>query len=92
METAKQWFMAKYTTATTLPTFDVFVQEFKKRFTHADDSHQLHLAIESIMLGSRTVLEYHAEFQTLLCQLSKDGVHKDWAHMHFELGLSHNIR
>ena len=92
METAEQWFMAKYMTAIALPTFNAFVQKFKMRFTHADDSRQLHLRIESITLGSHIILEYHAEVQTHLCQLGEDGVHKDWAHMHFKLGLPCNIQ
>ena len=89
---AEQWFMAKYVMATTVPTFDVFVQEFKKRFTCADNSRQLHLTIKSIALGSRAVLMYHTEFQTLLCQLGEDGIDKDWARMHFKCGLRRNIR
>jgi len=88
---AELWFMAKYASAAQLPTFDEFIQAFKACFTHADDARQLHLSIESLTQGSRSVLEYHAEFQTVISQIGEDIVNMDWARLHFERGLTVSI-
>jgi len=90
--TAELWFMAKYASAAQLPTFDEFIQAFKARFTRADDAHQLCLSIEIMTQGSRSVLEYHAEFQTVISRIGEDVVDMDWARLHFERGLTTSIR
>jgi len=90
--TAELWFMAKYALAARLPTFDEFMQVFKVRFTRVDDARQLRLSIESMTEGSRSVLEYHAEFQTVFSQIGEDIVDMDWAPLHFERGLTASIR
>jgi len=82
--TAELWFMAKYASATQLPIFDEFIQAFKACFTRGDDAHQLCLSIENMTQGSHSVLEYHAEFQTVISQIGEDVVDMDWARLHFE--------
>jgi len=84
--------MAKYASAAQLPTFDEFIQAFKACFTRADDARQLCLSIESMTQGSRSVLEYHAKFQTVISQIGEDVVDMDWACLHFERGLTASIR
>ena len=37
--------------------------------------------------GSRSILEYHVEFQTVISQIGEDVVDMDWARIHFERGL-----
>ena len=91
-ETAEQWFIAKYSSLDTLPSFDDFIKEFKKRFTRADDARQLRITIETITQGTRSVLEYAAEFQTILSQIGEDKVDMVWARRHFERGLHYNIQ
>ena len=88
---AELWFMPKYVLAAQLSTFDKFIQAFKARFTHADDACQLRPSIESMTPGFRSILEYHAEFQTVISQIGEDVVDMDWAHLHFEQGLTTSI-
>ena len=90
--TAELWFMVKYVSGAQLPTFDEFIQALKARFTRADDARQLRLSIENMTQGSRSVLEYHAEFQTVISQIGEDVVDMDWACLHFERGLTASIR
>ena len=42
--------------------------------------------------GSRSILEYHAEFQTVISQIGEDAINMDWAHLDFERGLTASIR
>ena len=88
---AELWFMVKYALAAQLPTFDEFIQAFKACFTRADDARQLRLSIENMTQGSRSVLEYHAEFQTVISQIGEDVVDMGWARLHFERGLTVGI-
>ena len=83
--------MAKYASAVELPTFDQFIAAFQTRFTRADDARHLWLTIESMDQGTRSVLEYHTEFETVLSQIGED-TDMEWARMHFERGLHRGIR
>ena len=83
--------MTKYALAAELPTFDKFIVVFQARFTCADDACRLRLTIESMDQVIRSVLEYHAEFETVLSQIGGD-TDMEWAHMHFEHGLHKGIR
>jgi len=65
-DTAERWLMAKYASAAELPTFDQFITAFQACFTRANDARRLRLTIESMDQGTRSVLEYHAEFETVL--------------------------
>ena len=83
--------MAKYASAAELPTFDQFIAAFQMRFTLADDVRHLRLTIESMDQGTRSVLEYHTEFETVLSQIGED-TDMEWTRMHFECGLHRDIR
>ena len=90
--TAELWFMEKYISDTQLPTIDEFIQAFKACFTHGDDACQLCLSIENMIQGLRSVLKYNTEFQTVISQIDKDIIDMDWAHFHFERGLTVSMR
>jgi len=59
---AKTWFVGKYALLDVLPPFAEFIDTFKAQFSSADDAHQLRVSLECIHQGSRSVLEYSAEF------------------------------
>ena len=81
-DTAERWFMAKYASAAELPTFDQFIMAFQACFTCANNARRLWLTIESMDQGTCSVLEYHAEFETVLSQIGGD-TDMEWARMHF---------
>ena len=76
--------------AAQLPTFDQFIAAFQTCFTCIDDAHRLWLTIESMDRGTHSVIEYHAEFETVLSQIGEDTDMK-WARMPFERGLHRGI-
>ena len=89
---AETWFMAKYKNGMNIPVFNVFIQDFKKRYTRIDEQRQLLQKIETMRQGDKSVLDYANDFEQVLNMIGEDNYSLEWAKLHFEKGLEMDTR
>jgi hypothetical protein len=71
-ETAEMWYNASIRNANPLPTFAEFVIAFRSRFSRSDEPHILRAQLKAVRQGDRNVLDYHAEFATIMAQIGPE--------------------
>jgi predicted YcjX-like family ATPase len=74
-----------------LATFAAFIAEFKAHFSRADEPHILCDQLQQMTQGDRNVIDYLAEFETIVAQIGASG-DKVWIKSCFERGLDDEIQ
>jgi predicted YcjX-like family ATPase len=74
-----------------LATFAAFIAAFKKHFSRADEPHILRDQLQQMSQGDRNVIDYLAEFETVVAQIGPSG-DAVWIKSCFERGLDDEIQ
>jgi uncharacterized protein YuzE len=91
-ETAELWYITTIRSCTPmLPTFAAFILAFKKHFSRADEPHILRDQLQQMSQGDRNVIDYLAEFETVVAQIGPSG-DQVWIKSCFERGLDDEIQ
>ena len=91
-ETAELWYITSIRSRTPMiATFAEFITTFKAHFSRADEPHILRDQLQQMTQGDRNVIDYLAEFETVVAQIGASG-DMVWIKSCFERGLDDEIQ
>ena len=91
-ETAELWYITSIRSRVPMiATFAEFIAAFKAHFSRADEPHILRDQLQRMVQGDRNVIDYLAEFETIVAQIGPSG-DKIWIKSCFERGLDDDIQ